>query len=146
MHPLIPIKLSNIDDEHGYATAFEIMRELRPQLSNAAEFIAQALRQREQGYRLLGAWQEQRLVGLAGYRFSENLLYGRFLYVDDLVVSRHSRGSKVGGALIDKVRDAAKQQDCAYLVLDTGLDNSLAQRFYFRQGLLSRGMHFSQAL
>jgi len=48
--------------------------------------------------------------------------------------------------LIDKLRDAAKQQDCAYLVLDTGLDNSLAQRFYFRQGLLSRGMHFSQAL
>jgi hypothetical protein len=33
-----------------------------------------------------------------------------------------------------------------HLVLDTVLGSSLAQRFYFRQGLLSEGLHFNQAL
>lgn len=32
------------------------------------------------------------------------------------------------------------------LVLDTALANAFAQRFYFREGLLTRGLHFSQEL
>ncbi|WP_308812394.1 hypothetical protein [Variovorax sp. WS11] len=32
------------------------------------------------------------------------------------------------------------------LILDTALGNSRGQRFYFRQGLLSRALHFGQAL
>ena len=48
--------------------------------------------------------------------------------------------------MIDAVREEARRLGCAYLVLDTGLANSLAQRFYFRQRLLSKGLHFSQAL
>ncbi|MCJ9714285.1 GNAT family N-acetyltransferase, partial [Bordetella hinzii] len=39
-----------------------------------------------------------------------------------------------------------RREDCAQLVLDTGLGNALAQRFYFRQGLLSAALHFRQAL
>jgi len=35
---------------------------------------------------------------------------------------------------------------CKNFVLDTGLHMALAQRFYFRQGLLARGMHFVEAL
>lgn len=35
--------------------------------------------------RLLAGWQSQQVLGLAGYRIQENLLYGRFLYLDDLV-------------------------------------------------------------
>jgi hypothetical protein len=30
--------------------------------------------------------------------------------------------------------------------LDTGLHMALAQRFYFRQGLLAKGMHFVEPL
>lgn len=139
-------RLSHIESDEDYLASFGLMRELRPHLVDAAAFTAQARRQGAQGYRLLAAWQGNELKGLAGYRFQENLIYGRFLYVDDLVTAEGARSLGVGAALIAAVRDEARQQGCAQFVLDTGLGNALAQRFYYRQGLLARGMHFAQPL
>lgn len=139
-------RLSLVEDEQDYLACFEVMRELRPHLADAATFAAQARRQAGQGYRLLAAWQDGQVKGLAGYRLQENLLYGRFLYVDDLVAASDTRRLGVGGRLIDALREEARQQGCAHFVLDTGMGNALGQRFYFRQGLLARGMHFSQSL
>lgn len=140
------LRLSHIDNEQDYLACFDVMRELRPHLTDATAFTAQACRQAGQGYRLLAAWQDEQVKGLAGYRIQENLLYGRFLYVDDLVAASDARRLGVGGRLIDALREEAQRQGCAHFVLDTGLGNALGQRFYFRQGLLARGMHFSQQL
>jgi GNAT superfamily N-acetyltransferase len=141
-----PFQLSAVDSDQDYQACFNVMRELRPHLADAATFIAQVRRQAEQGYRLLAAWQQGEVKGLAGYRLQENLLYGRFLYVDDLVAAPDARRHGVGGQLIEALREEARRRDCAHLVLDTGLANALGQRFYFRQGLLAKGMHFSQPL
>jgi GNAT superfamily N-acetyltransferase len=140
------LRLSHADNEQDYLACFDVMRELRPHLTDATAFATQACRQAGQGYRLLAAWQDEQVKGLAGYRIQENLLYGRFLYVDDLVAASDSRSLGVGGRLIDALREEARRQGCAHFVLDTGLGNALGQRFYFRQGLLARGMHFSQSL
>lgn len=99
-----------------------------------------------QGYRLSGLWQDEKLAGLIGFRASENLLYGRFIYINDLVVDSCQRHSGVGTELLDNVRDEGKQLGCAFLVLDTGLHKALAQRFYFREGLLAKGLHSVQQL
>lgn len=139
-------RLSRLDSDQGYLACFQVMHELRPHLSDADSFSVQVRRQVTQGYRLLAAWENDQVVGLAGYRIQENLLYGRFLYVDDLVAAASARRHGLGGLLIDALREEAQQQDCAHLVLDTALGNALAQRFYFRNGLLSKGLHFSQAL
>lgn len=140
------LKLSHIDDDQGYQACFDVMRELRPHLTDVATFAAQVRRQSGQGYRLMAAWRDGRVEGLAGYRIQENLIYGCFLYVDDLVTASGVRSRGVGAKLIDALRDEARGQGCANFVLDTGLANALAQRFYFRQGLLARGMHFGQPL
>jgi GNAT superfamily N-acetyltransferase len=139
-------RLSHIDSDQDYQAAFSVMRELRPHLADAAAFAAQARRQHAQGYRLLAAWQDDKVQGLAGYRLQENLVYGRFLYVDDLVTTAEARRHGIGARLIDALRAEARQQECAQLVLDTALGNAFAQRFYFRQGLLATAMHFRQAL
>ncbi|MES1925556.1 GNAT family N-acetyltransferase [Salinisphaera sp. T31B1] len=139
-------QLRSVDSDPEYQACFNVMRELRPHLSDAAAFTAQARRQATQGYRLLAAWQDDEVKGLAGYRIQENLIYGRFLYVDDLVAAPEARRHGLGGELIDTLREQAKQQGCAHFVLDTALANALGQRFYFRQGLLARGIHFCQPL
>ncbi|MFP6848984.1 MAG: GNAT family N-acetyltransferase [Pseudomonas sp.] len=138
--------LKHLEDASGFAASFDLMRVLRPHMSEPAAYVAQLLRQVEQGYRLLALCKAQQLVGLAGYRELENLLYGRFIYVDDLVVSPTLQRSGLGAQLLSAVRAQAVQRGCDHLVLDTGLHMPLAQRFYFRQGLLARGMHFTQSL
>ncbi|ALM84127.1 GNAT family N-acetyltransferase [Bordetella sp. N] len=141
-----PIQLRHLETDQDYAASFDVMRALRPHLVSAPAYAAQVRRQARQNYRVLAAWQDDQIVGLAGYRLQENLLYGPFLYVDDLVAADHARGQGVGAALIDALRQEARAHGCANLVLDTALSNALGQRFYFRQGLLSRGMHFSQPI
>ena len=140
------IALRLITSEPDYQAAFPIMQELRPHLADLASFVAQLARQTQRGYHLLAAWRDSRVIGLAGYRFQENLIYGKFLYVDDLITTAHARSDGIGAALIEAVREGARGMGCAHLVLDTGLGNALGQRFYFRQGLLAAGLHFRQAL
>lgn len=139
-------QLRLMESDQDCQACFSVMHELRPHLADAAVFAAQVRRQAAQGYRLLAGWQGGVVKGLAGYRIQENLVYGRFLYVDDLVATAEARRCGLGAALIDAVREEARRQGCANLVLDTGLANALGQRFYFRQGLLAVGMHFRQAL
>jgi ribosomal protein S18 acetylase RimI-like enzyme len=136
----------HLDDHAGIATAFSVMRELRPHLSTADAFVRQVHRQYAQGYRLLAACEGEQAAGLAGYRFQENLIYGRFVYVDDLIVTARLQRSGLGGELLAEVRRIAREGGCDHFVLDTGLDMALAQRFYYRQGLLAKGMHFVESL
>lgn len=142
----MPYTFEHLEDQQALATSFELMRVLRPHVVDPDRYVAQLVRQTAQGYRVLAAKEGERLLGLAGYRELENLLYGRFIYVDDLVVSPELQRSGVGAQLLSAVREQAQQRGCDHLVLDTGLHMPLAQRFYFRQGLLARGMHFTQSL
>lgn len=140
------IELKHIEHSADLAASFPVMKELRPHLADQATYIVQVEHQRAQGYRLLAAWQDGAIVGLAGYRLQDNLLYGRFVYVDDLVVTAALHRGGVGQRLLQAVRQQAIALRCQHFVLDTGLHMALAQRFYFRQGLLARGMHFVEPL
>lgn len=139
-------ELKLLKSETEIAAGFALMRQLRPQLDDLTSFARQLARQSGQGYRLSGLWLDQGLAGLIGFRESENFLYGRFIYVDDLVVDGAQRSSGLGAKLLDYARNEGKLMGCEHLVLDTGLQKPLAQRFYFREGLLARGMHFVQQL
>ncbi|WP_206957255.1 GNAT family N-acetyltransferase [Trinickia acidisoli] len=140
------LTFDHLDTPASFAAAFEIMKQLRPHLTDVNAFVAQLAHQHTEGYRLLAARDGTEVVGLAGYRAQTNLLRGKFIYVDDLVVNADLQRGGVGAQLLEAVRDVARNSGCAHLVLDTGLNNAFAQRFYFRQGLLATGMHFAEPL
>jgi ribosomal protein S18 acetylase RimI-like enzyme len=138
--------LKHLDTDDDIQACLPLMRELRPHLADASEFAARIGRMRADHYRLLAGIDAGHAVALAGYRFQENLIYGRFLYVDDLVVDSTRRGGRWGARLLHALAGLAREAGCAKLVLDTGLSNALAQRFYFRQGLLTSAIRFSKNL
>jgi ribosomal protein S18 acetylase RimI-like enzyme len=61
-------------------------------------------------------------------------------------VTARLQRSGIGAQLLDKVREIARHSRCAHFVLDTGLHMALAQRFYYRNGLLAKGMRFVETL
>jgi ribosomal protein S18 acetylase RimI-like enzyme len=130
--------------EAEIAACYGLMRQLRPHLTSVDEFIARWRRQSADGYRIVALWSEQGGPrALAGYRVAENLVHGKFLYVDDLIADQSERGRGYGARLLDKLKDEGRALGCRKLVLDTGLDNYLAHRFYFRQGLLAQALRFN---
>ncbi len=129
-----------------WEACFPVMQALRPHLTGASELVARIRVQAEQGYRLLAAWQDEAVVGAAGYRMQDNLIRGRFCYVDDLVVAEAKRRNRLGARLLDAVAVEARRAGCRRLTLDTGLDNLLGQRFYFRYGMLPASLRFGVQL
>ena len=128
------------------AACFPVMQALRPHLTGTPELVARVRTQAAQGYRLLAAWRDQAVIGAAGYRMQENLIRGRFCYVDDLVVAESERRNGLGARLLDAVARKAKSEGILRLTLDTGLDNLLGQRFYFRYRMLPSSLRFSMQL
>jgi GNAT superfamily N-acetyltransferase len=140
------LELRHADTDGDIGACFPLMRQLRPHLADGAELLARVRRQEKESYRLLVAWRDGNPVGAAGYRFQENLVRGRFVYVDDLVVLDSERRSGIGALLLDEVSRIAKGAGYDWLTLDTALNNSLGQRFYFRWGMLSTALHFGKPL
>lgn len=139
-------KLRDVETVEQLRACYPVMKELRPHLKSEDDFVTRVTRMNGQGYRILAAWDEGEVVALAGYRLEENLVYGRFLYVDDLVAGEKTRGQGWGARLLERLTVVADQAECAKLVLDTGLANARAQRFYFREGLMTDAMRFGKFL
>lgn len=122
---------------------FGLMRQLRPQLRSADAFADYWKRQADAGYRLVAIHEDGTAQALASYRLQENLVHGRFLYVEDLVTDAGARGRGHGERLMAWLHAQARSSGCARLVLDTGLDNVLAHRFYYRCGLVAGALRFN---
>jgi ribosomal protein S18 acetylase RimI-like enzyme len=140
------LTLRHADTDADVIACFDVMRQLRTQLHTPEELVARVATQRAQGYRLLAIWENGKPVALAGYRCLDSMFHGRFIYVDDLITDADGRGRGHGERLLEELRTLGRAENCQQLVLDTGLGNALAQRFYFRAGLLARGLHFSMDL
>jgi GNAT superfamily N-acetyltransferase len=138
--------LRHAETDTEVASCFPVIVQLRPHLADADELVTRVARQRAAGYRILAAWRGDVPIGLAGYRVEENLIHGRFIYVDDLVTIEAKRRSGVGARLLDAVAEEGRKLGCNRLVLDTALDNVLAHRFYYHQGLLARALRFSRQI
>lgn len=134
-----------ISDANGLKHAWPVMQQLRGHLDEQ-RFIAQALRQMQNGYFLAGNFSEGRPVSLAGYRYIENLYAGRTMYVDDLVTDENLRGSGTAKALFDWLVKEARQHDCAQLHLDSGVQRHRAHRFYLDRGMIISSHHFQLLL
>ena len=133
------IRIAATNDD--IARCFPVMAQLRPHLERS-EFVARVRRQIADGYRLAYLREENTVRAVAGYRILENLAWGRFLYVDDLVTDEAARSQGHGKALLAWLAERARQEGCAQLHLDSGHHRKDAHRFYLREGLDNAGLHF----
>lgn len=62
---------------------FPVLSQLRPEIVES-EFLPLIRRQMTSGYQLLYVCDSEHVLSVAGFRISENLAWGKHLYVDDL--------------------------------------------------------------
>lgn len=133
------------ETEEAIAACFPVMQQLRLQLRES-EFLARVRLQEREGYRLAYAEHEGRPVAVAGFRILTYLLWGRTLYVDDLVTDVAVRSSGHGHRLFEWLVDYANHQKCDQLHLDSGVQRFDAHRFYFRERMAITAHHFAMTL
>jgi GNAT superfamily N-acetyltransferase len=117
------------------------MRELRPHIVED-EFLSRIRSQEKAGYRLVFVQVPNGIVAVAGFRIGENLAWGRFLYVDDLVTHPVHRSHGYGAKLLSWLKACAEKEGCQQLHLDSGIQRKEAHRFYEREGMKMASFHF----
>jgi GNAT superfamily N-acetyltransferase len=125
------------------------MRALRAHYTDEDEFVRRVDEvQRAQGYRILGAFEGERCVAVAGFRVLHNLAWGDTLYVDDLSTLPEARGRGHGRALLEWCMDEGRRLGCQEFHLDSGVEPERedAHRLYFNTGLRIRAYHFAARL
>lgn len=127
------------------SACYAVMAQLRPQYARE-EFMERVQRQMQDGYRLASLNSNGAVQAVAGYRLLENLAWGRFLYVDDLVTNQNSRSQGHGKTLLAWLTEHARHHGCAQLHLDSGAHRKDAHRFYLREGMQNAGFHFMTKL
>lgn len=130
------------------ASACAALHELRPHVGTAEELAARIDEvQRPQGYRLAATFEDgdPDAAAVAGFRVGENLAWGRFLYVDDLVTRASARRRGHAGALMAWLHAEAERAGCGELHLDSGVvpERWDAHALYFAHGLRIASHHFT---
>ncbi len=137
------VRLARDDEE--IRRCFPVMSQLRTALAEA-DFVAQVRRIERSGFILACVEDAGAVKAVAGFRIMENLVNGKFMYVDDLVTDSHERSRGHGQLLFDWLIDRARSSGCDQLTLDSGVQRFDAHRFYLRNRMAITSHHFSLAL
>lgn len=137
----IAITVSDADIER----CLPVLLELRPHLKSI-DFVEQVRRQEQSGFRLACLEIDGHVKTVAGYRILENLAWGKFLYVDDLVTKSTDIGRGYGSAMFDWLLRQAKAQGCDQFHLDSGVQRYDAHRFYLHKFMAITSHHFALKL
>ena len=139
-------KIFAIETEIDFERSFPVMRELRPHLSftEFKEIYNQA--RNANGYQIIVVEQGGQIVALMGYRYLSDFVRGRHLYIDDLVVTEHSRSQKIGAELLRKAEEIARKENCRTLRLCTGFENVRGIKFYNQNGWMKKAFAYTKAL
>ena len=126
-------------------SCYAVMSELRPHVPQE-EFPPRVRRQMETAGYKLAYLAEGEVKAVAGFRVSECLAWGKFVYVDDLVSKDGERSKGYGGQLFDWLVAYAVGEGCDQFHLDSGVQRFAAHRFYLNKRMSIEAHHFGLKL
>lgn len=140
---MMEIKIAQTDAD--ILRCWPVMQQLRPHLTED-KYLAQVKRQQQSaGYVLAYIEDAGQVHAAGGFRISEYLMWGKALYIDDLVADEATRGGGYASTLFDWIVEYAKRENCDQLHLDsgTGPTRFRAHRFYLHKGMDITSHHFA---
>ena len=134
--------IKRMESDEDIYKSFDVMSQLRPHLKEN-EFINIIKQQFKGRYQLVAVLSNNKVLALAGFRINENLAWGKFLYIDDLVTDQAQRSAGYGKMLLDWLKKEAINNQCSQLHLDSGVQRKDAHKFYNREGMSFASHHYS---
>lgn len=123
---------------------FDVMHALRPHLKEEefAELISGMMKR---GYHLIFIEENGKAVSASGYHYTEHLLWGKAIYVDDLSSLPQARKKGNARQLLHYIVNEAKQNGCREVHLDSGANPGRydAHRMYLKYGFNITSFHFA---
>lgn len=136
----VKIKIAENDDE--LKKCYPVMQQLRPNI-HPDEFLRKTRHQKQLfSYNIVYLTVDDEVASVAGFRITENLGYGKFLFIDEFITDKNKRSLKYGDKLFDWLTAFAKSLSCNEVQLDAGVMRHDAHRFYLRKRMKITSHHF----
>lgn len=136
------LDLTTLEDMLG---TYEVLTELYPSLS--LEQYREELRfMIQHNYSQIAVLEQQVFVGVSGLWLGNKLWCGKYLEIDNIVVSEKTRSKGVGKMMVDFIEKKARELGCNMVALDSYTTNFKAHKFFYNQGFTPKGFHFIQVL
>lgn len=139
----ISVRILERDELDGI---YPFIRQLNPEMTQATfrERLSQML---EGGYRCAAAFDGAgTCLGISGFWVLCRFWCGEHIDIDNVVVDENARGQGIGKKLVAWIENWAREQGLSFAVLDSYTSNIDSHRFYFREGYIIRGFHFTKDL
>lgn len=136
------IRIAEAITDADIAACWPVMHELRPRVEQQG-FVERVRRIQKGGYRLAFLADEGVVRSCGGFRIMENLPWGRFMYVDDLITTEKVRSKGYGQQMFDWLVNVARGTGCEQMHLDSGVQRFGAHRFYLLKRMDITSHHFT---
>lgn len=124
---------------------FELLLEMYPNLT-LEEYSNELDDMIPNNYGQAGVYIDNECVGLTGFWIGTKLWCGKYLELDNVVISSKQRSKGIGKYLFDFMEEKAKNEGCTMLALDSYTSNFKAHKFFYNHGFAPRGFHFINIL
>jgi GNAT superfamily N-acetyltransferase len=97
-------------------------------------------------YGQIAVFEGETCLGLTGYWIGTKLWCGKYLEIDNLIVSEKQRSTGVGKRMFDYLAAKAMQENCTMMALDSYTSNFKAHKFFYNQSFAPKGFHFIRVM
>lgn len=100
----------------------------------------------KQGYRCVGVYDEERLIGISGLWILTKYYVGKHLEPDNVIIHPDYRGKGLGKILMQWIYNYAREEGCVASELNCYVDNVEGQKFWEHEGYVVIGKHAQKKL
>ncbi len=136
------IKIKELNKKDQMITAYPLISQMYEKIDFEKFSIAVDEMIKRDNYKMVAAFDGEKMVGVAGYWVSFMLYCGRYLQASNFVVDKQSRGRGTGGKILKYLEEKAKKEQCNKFVLDSYTENKKSHPLLFREDFYIRGFHF----
>jgi GNAT superfamily N-acetyltransferase len=122
-----------------------VLQDLYPSLT-LSEYSSELDLMLPHNYGQVGVFEGDICLGLSGFWIGTKLWCGKYLELDNIVVSKTQRSQGIGKLLFDFLHKKALENDCTMLSLDSYTTNFNAHKFFYKEGFAPKGFHFINIL
>jgi GNAT superfamily N-acetyltransferase len=122
-----------------------VLQDLYPSLT-LSEYSSELDLMLPHNYGQVGVFEGDICLGLSGFWIGTKLWCGKYLELDNIVVSKTQRSQGIGKLMFDFLHKKALENDCTMLSLDSYTTNFKAHKFFYNEGFAPKGFHFINIL
>ena len=136
------IELTSVEEMMG---TYDVLTELYPSLTKE-EYANELVFMTQHNYTQVVVMENEHCLGVSGVWIGNKLWCGKYLEIDNIIVSEKIRSKGVGKMIVDYLEEKAKTLGCNMMALDSYTTNFKAHKFFYNQGFSPKGFHFIHLL